>query len=154
MINRIGTLGRVLGLLDVDSPTVETVLVSILNANENVAALIAGRIFPNAIPQKEIMPAIVYQQISGRLDYANDGATGLSSPRVQLVCWDDTYAGAKTLAKAVESALSGYTGIVDDIQIQGIFKIDEGDMPELNNSEEGLRRYGIRQDYEIWNCEV
>lgn len=151
MIYRIGQLGRILGLLDLNEPTIEKAIVSILSGSENVVARVGNGIYPNFIPPKANMPAITYQQISGGKDYAADGEDSLSHPRIQIVCWDATYSGALLLAKAVRAVLSGYRGVVNSINIQATFLLDENDMPEIDASNELLNRFGIRQDWEVWN---
>lgn len=58
-------------------------------------------------------PRIVLYRISGRPDYTMSGASGLAEARVQIDCYSQTQAGAKTLAASVKAALSGRrTGLI------------------------------------------
>lgn len=83
-----------------------------LAADLDVAAVVADRIHPMRMPQPPTLPAIVYQKIAGPRDYTHDGPSGLVDARVQFSCWDETYAGAKTLADKVRRAVSGFSGLM------------------------------------------
>lgn len=67
------TLGQYLRRLLVEDP--------------GVAALAAGRVYTEVLPQAPKVPAVVFTVVSGDADYALDGPTGVGVRRVQVDSW-------------------------------------------------------------------
>lgn len=68
------------------------------------------RISPNKLPQRPVLPALVYQGISRpRNELTHDGDSGLRSPRVQWSAWGKTYDDARALAEVLANELHGVT---------------------------------------------
>lgn len=83
----------------------ETAVYTRLTTHAGTAALIGTRCYPLRLPQKPVLPAVVYQRIS------SSGRAGTSDRRVvryQFSCWASTYAGVKALAEQVRDALEYY----------------------------------------------
>jgi hypothetical protein len=98
--------------------TIEEGLVAFLLAQSGITTLIGTRIMPAPLRQNVQLPAISYQLISVRDDVLHDGPQGLPDTRIQLDCWADTYAGAKTLAATVKTAVHGYKGTMGTVSVQ------------------------------------
>lgn len=115
-----------------------------------VSAIIESRFFPGAIPEGQILPAAVYQQISAVHDETLDGADGLANARFQLSAWAATRIAAKALAETIRLRLQSYRGTLGSVVIQDISLIDRRDLLEeaVNNAQQ--RRYGVQLDFEIW----
>ncbi len=128
---------------------VETAIVALLLGDSDVTALVGTRVEPVQTSQTLIRPNVVYQRVTTSRVHTQDGATGLADCRLQVSCWADTYAAAKTLADKVRLALDAYKGTAAGITVDGIFLQDEGDMPQppLAGGEKGI--HGVRQDYRI-----
>jgi hypothetical protein len=108
----------------------EEALRSALLANVGLAALTSTRIYWVNRPQGTALPAVVLHRISGQPDMHMTGPSGLTESRVQADCYGATYAASVGLARALEAALSGYSGTISGIKFSSI-TID-----------------GIRSDYE------
>lgn len=96
---------------------------------EEITALLAGvaggRRHWFQAPQEEARPYVVLQRISGLANYHMKGPSGYVFSRVQIDCYADTRTEAKTVARAVSEALSGYRGGT----IQGAFIDGQRDLP-------------------------
>ncbi len=81
-----------------------------------IESLVAGRIYPVRLPQKAVMPALTYQQISGvRIGQLN-GPASAADPRYQVDAWAGSWNAAWELGNAVRQRLEGFTGFWDDTQ--------------------------------------
>ena len=125
-----------------------------VNPGPDVWTCTTYRLYPGEIPQAIDLEAITYQRISGpRLDNLST-APGLAYPRFQINSWATTYALAKALAKAVRQRLNSYTGVIGAYTIRDCRLLDEADAIDLTAGTDQRRRYGIRQDFEIWHSET
>jgi hypothetical protein len=62
--------------------------------------------------------------------YSDDGEDGIEEARIQLDCWGTTYSSAKTVARAVKTALSAFDGIVSGVRFRYITLGLEHDIQE------------------------
>ena len=75
-----------------------------------VAAHVAdGRVFPNIAPNNVQKPYVVYARISSAPENTLADGAPIDNVRLQVDCFDTTYAGAVTLAEAVKAALAAST---------------------------------------------
>lgn len=95
--------------------TLEEALYYHLVNTAGVAALISTRVYPNVIPEDVAQPAAAYQKISGSPILNHGGPSGLETSRIQITCRATTYAVAKSVAKAVKTALDGFTGLMGGV---------------------------------------
>jgi hypothetical protein len=124
---------------------VEGAVYDILSDAAGVSALVGTRIYPMFAPQDVALPAIAYQRVSGGREYSHSGDSSLLRPRLQVLCIDDGYAGAKALAAAVTAALSAHSGTHGNVEVQASFLDAEADeYGELN------RQWVVRQDWILW----
>jgi hypothetical protein len=91
-----------------------------LLAIAGLTALIAGRVYWVNRPQGSVLPAIVLHRVSGQPDMHLIGPSGLTESRVQADCYGATYAACVSVARALEAAVSGYSGTVSGIKFQSI----------------------------------
>lgn len=110
--------------------------------------LVGDRVYPMRLPQDEPLPAVVYQSISRAREESHSGPSGLYHPRIQLNCWDDSYTGAKKLAKRIIQALDGYKGTVGSIKI-GKIKVAN----VLDDQEEETDMFRQIVDIIVWHGE-
>jgi hypothetical protein len=129
---------------------IEKAIRSILIDDSAVKNLVSTRVYPIVRREGSSLPAIVYQQITGARDHVMSGPSGFVSSRFQINCWADTYAGADELADAVRIAFDGYDGTKENVVIQCIHVIDEGDMPVISPDNEALNFHGKRLDIMVW----
>jgi len=95
---------------------------SILLADPAVYGLVGTRIFPLELPLECTFPAISYL-------FPSDPYKRVARPaRLQVDCWAEDVMECKNLKLAVENALNGYAGIVNGVNIEGIFPISPYDL--------------------------
>jgi hypothetical protein len=106
-------------------------LADLLKADADVAAFVKKRVFPRIMPETEQYPLLVYTRISDTPLRVLAGPAKIKSPRYQIDVWSQTDAEAVELADAVQAALDGYVGRIEDVAVtisfqggQAIF--DEG----------------------------
>ena len=100
-----------------------------------LASLAGGKRYWLIAPQGTKPPYAVMQRITGFRDRHFQGPSGLVESRVQIDCYDKTYAGAASMARSVNALLSGRrVGI-----IQAIFIDSERDLPaaDAGDSKQG-----------------
>jgi hypothetical protein len=85
------------------------------------SAVAGNRIYPGQLPQGEIRPSVVYNEISNVGDHTMQGASGLARPRYQIDAWAQTADAAASLALLVKARLDGYSGAWGAINVQGVF---------------------------------
>jgi hypothetical protein len=71
-----------------------------------LAAVAGGRVFPNIAPSNVQKPYVVYARISSAPENTLADGAPIDNVRLQVDCFDTTYAGVVTLAEAVKAALA------------------------------------------------
>lgn len=127
----------------------EEALRSYLLAGSDIAALVAARIHWVRSPQGAASPRVVLYRISGLRDMHMQGPSGLVASRVQVDCIGGSYGSAKTVARAVEARISGFSGTAFGTEFQGCFLIGERDDFEDTDTPDKLFRTSL--DFNIWH---
>jgi len=133
---------------------IETAVRALLMADAVVAGLVAGRIYPLRLPQgpSQIMPAVVYQQVSATTEYGVAKVVGPNRVRLQVTAWArdvgtaSGYDKAKAVALAVRQALEGRSAEVSGETVVGIFFRGGRDMP-FEKDEPTV--FGYSEDFEV-----
>ena len=128
----------------------EEALIATLLASSGVSALVGARVYPGARPQGSILPALIFNRISGAPGYTTQGSDGLSESRVQIDAYASSYGATKALARATQGALSGLSGTRHGVVFQGVFMDSardgfEGESPE--------RIFRVSMDFTVWAVE-
>ena len=127
----------------------EEQLASYLLASTALAALVGTRINWVRSPQGTISPRIVLYRISGVRDMTlNSGPTGFVASRVQCDCIGTSYSSAKSVARAVEARLSGYSGTRGTVRFEGAFLVGERD--DFFDTETPDKLFRTSLDFNIW----
>jgi hypothetical protein len=113
----------------------EGAIVSKLRATSGVTDITGLRIWPARRVQARDLPAITVQRVSGAPVYTNDGESGLAEARIQIDSWGATYTEAKNAARAVQTALSAFTGTVDSVAFRFSYLDTERDDQEGGGDE-------------------
>jgi hypothetical protein len=100
---------------------IEAAIRSILLADPTVYGLVGTRIQPAPLPLDTTYPAISHLKVSDPYSRI------VGRPRIQIDCWSTDWTECQTLAKAVESSLDGYSGIVNGVNIEIIVPLDYQD---------------------------
>jgi hypothetical protein len=93
---------------------VEHVLDSLLASSTAITA-ITPRIYPLVLPNEAVLPAVEYLFV-GASSKPTFSTRGITTYRVEINCWGNSYADAVALRDAVKNTLSGYTDGVTTIQ--------------------------------------
>ncbi len=125
--------------------TFGTYLRRLLTGDAGVAALAAGRVYSEVLPQNGVVPAIVFNEVAGDSDVDLDGPTGIRSRRVQVDAWAKTRTEATALGLAVRAALDGHVGGAAGLEVQSAFHLFERWDFDAQTS-----LFRTSQDYEIW----
>jgi hypothetical protein len=132
--------------------TVDQDIVDLLEASAGVTAIVgsgaSARIYPLIVKQGDNYPAITYQIISETREPELTQQNGFIQVRVQLTCWAETYAGARTLKEAVRNCIDGSSSTFPS----GVFIENSIDsVEESEGSRPGL--YAKRLDALVWFTE-
>jgi hypothetical protein len=124
--------------------TIETSLIYILSQDSTVVSLAGNRGYPLVIPIDSELPAWAYQLISGMDGMAHGGPTGTNDARIQITVTADSYEEAKTLAIAINAALSGYRG---DAVVDESYEIESSIIENIRDGyNQTVKTYTIRLD--------
>lgn len=104
---------------------------ALLLADAGVSALVGTRVTWGARPQGSALPAVVLHLISDVPGYTLAGDNGHRDSRVQVdSIGEGQPLSALNVARAVQAALSGYSGTVAGTIFQGIFIDQTRDLSE------------------------
>lgn len=131
-----------------------------LTDHASIAAIVAGRVYPDAIEQGAAMPAIVYWKVSTDHEHTVQGLAGAAATRIEIECYADTRTASHALAKAVKDALMPedeshpIRGLVNGTTFLDVM-LDQGqrayDLPPTEGNDE--HRYVITQDFVFTHLE-
>ena len=105
---------------------------TLLGADDAIAALVGGRIYPVILPRGYTYPAICFHVFSDVPDYDFAGTTGHKSAQVQIDCYGASATSARQVAAAVTDLLADFSGSLEDGSlVEGAFIERDMDMPFL-----------------------
>ena len=70
-----------------------------------LAGVAGGRVFPNVAPNNVQKPYLVYARVSSAPENTLADGAPIENPRLQVDCFDTTYAAAVALAETVKDAV-------------------------------------------------
>lgn len=83
----------------------ETELYAVLAAAPGLTALVSTRIYPDAIPEDSVLPAVVYSRASTDPVLSVSGQKFAETARFQITAWDKTRTSSAAVASQIEAAL-------------------------------------------------
>lgn len=86
------------------------------------------RIAPIRMAEGVAFPRIIFQNTNGQPVYADSGDTGLAQDGFHIECQAQTVTGAGSLRNAVQTALSGYKGLMGSSKCEACFIVGGGDV--------------------------
>ena len=102
-----------------------------------LSSLAGGRVYPMIAPDSPTKPFIIYQNIANTPEVTLANGVPINNTRMQIDCYDKTYAAVKALAAAVQAALvaAPFTNI-----------------PLMNQDlyEQEVKLYRVQLDYSLW----
>jgi hypothetical protein len=69
------------------------------------SSLVGGRMYPNVAPNNVQKPYLVYMRVSSKPENTLADGVPIENTRVQIDCFDTTYAAVVALAEGVKAAL-------------------------------------------------
>ncbi len=111
-----------------------------------VAALVSDRIYPSVLPDKPVLPAVVYQVVSNEQTFTHDGPVPLRRPRIQLDVWAKRRLDAERVEGALMAALVGYRGPMGAVDYTSGWGLELS--TDLYEQDTGLHR--ISMDFRGW----
>ena len=113
--------------------TIETSIFALLSP------LVAGRCYPDVVPDLTALPALAYQGVGGSVvEFAEGGIASKENMRLQVVVWSKTRLEASTIIRQVRAALIG-----------SAFQVTTYGAPVWLH-DEALQISGARQDFSLW----
>jgi hypothetical protein len=86
-----------------------TLLHEKITGNPEIAAIIASRMYPVALPQTPTVPAVVYFFDNATSTLSNSGPSGLGSATLRVDSWADNFDEDKTLYSIQQTYLIHYS---------------------------------------------
>lgn len=130
---------------------IEESLVAYLLADASISALVSDRIHWGRIEAPALAPYVIMQKISAPRGYHMLGSDGLVESRIQVDCFAVTYLSAKSVARAIETRLSGFRGTQATTDFKAAFLQDERDTIIDDDAPADLM--GVSLDFTIWHKE-
>ena len=69
-----------------------------------LSSVVGGRVYPNIAPNNVPKPYVVYARVSSSPENTLGDGSPIDNTRLQVDCYDNTYAQAVALAEAVKAA--------------------------------------------------
>ena len=102
-----------------------------------LSALAGGRVYPLIAPDSPIKPFIIYQNIANTPEVTLANGVPISNTRMQIDCYDKTYAAVKAFAAAVQAAMTSATFTNVPLMNQDLY-------------EQEVKLYRVQLDFSIW----
>lgn len=83
----------------------ETALYAVLAAYAPLTALVSTRIYPDAIPEDQVLPAVVYGNEGATPEVCLDNSIAATSTRFRIAGWGTTRTAAGAVGDQVVAAL-------------------------------------------------
>lgn len=126
----------------------EKAFADLLLGSEALAALVGDRIYPVIRPQGSPTPCVVYNGFAPEQVMTTSGRANLAGKRLQLDVYAKTYPEAKAIEAAVNDRLIGFSGVIGDVEFQGIF--DNGGRGDGFEHTAPDQLFRVSTDYLVW----
>lgn len=138
--------------------TVEQAVLSHLEADASVAALVGTRLYLLTLPQKPTLPAVLVSLVDDMSGHHLRGPAGTTPARVQVEAVAaagsgvDPNAVANGLAEVIDAALDGVKFSVGSpaLEVSGSFR----QLRQVLYEADELRLVRVLQDYVVWSRTV
>jgi hypothetical protein len=133
----------------------EQVIVDQLENDPDVAALLAGRIYPVIAPASAALPFATWRRQNVTREMTLSGPLGVPTVSLAVDIYAESYAAVRDIADRVRAALNGFSGSVGNwisveiVSLQsesdGFVQLSGGDLPPV---------YSVTQTYSVlWQSE-
>lgn len=129
-------------------------LAKYLRDNETLNAVVAGRIYPQVLPQQSNFPSIMYTPTTVTYDNALQTHTGFVRQMVQLSIHDSTFGKARQIGHIVRQVLQDYSGNMCGVHVQATHTISDIMSTEDNSTMYNTSEYVNILEFEFQYTEV
>jgi len=120
--------------------TAEELIYNTLKNNPDIRTTFGNRIYPQVLPQRTTLPALVLFKVSDPRPQAHSGDSGLSVGRFQITAFATDFQTVKEVMPHIRAALAAHKANF----------LDEGDLPYEQRS--GV--FGRFQEWQFFNKEA
>lgn len=108
---------------------IESAFKLLVESCDGSPAVFADRVFPFILPQNYTSPSLTYQIISGPRDYTQDGPDGVTTFRIQVDIWANSYATVAEVRDLLVAGMSGAHKVTfGGVKFRGVFIDSERDL--------------------------
>ena len=126
-----------------------------LASKATVTAVTGQRIRCSNLLEGDTYPAIVVRKVDGGHEHDLDGSAGSALPRVRVISWAETDAGAESLAEIVRLVMQGYRGTMGSHTVHATILIGDSDeIPDVAEDGGDVHAYAVVHDYLIRHDEA
>lgn len=126
---------------------IEDSLYAIFRANTALVTIAGDRIYPDKLPQKPTLPAVVYTNVGSSPVAQHNGPASLEKTRIQIDAFARTSRDARLLIDAVRQAVESYRGSIGGHRIDTILILDHA-VGDFDDVPDDFRRM---TEIEIWH---
>lgn len=109
------------------SVDVEEIFPLLLANNLEAVVLIGDRVFPNRIPQRDVLPAVIVRRIAGGPIHTSNGRSDVRRASFQVECWSEvSQEQARAINRAIQ-AIETKSERIGDWWVQSLFINPETD---------------------------
>ncbi len=125
----------------------ERTIVSLINNDVDVDAILNKRFFPVRIPQSnKTFPAATFRRMGTSPTDSKDGASSLDTHKLMIDLWGNSYSELKDLAKKIRAAIDRKSVSLFGIDVDSIIFVNDkdgfSDNTDLNHL---MQEYKIRE---------
>jgi hypothetical protein len=102
-----------------------------------LSGLAGGRVYPLTAPDSPTKPFIIYQNIANTPEVTLANGVPINNTRMQIDCYDKTYAAVKALAVSVQAAMAAASFTNVPLMNQDLYEQD-------------VKLYRVQLDYSLW----
>lgn len=111
-------------------------LVTLLQNDAGVSALVSGSIYLSELPRGYTLPAICAHRYNGTQEYGVSGPVGVREDQVQFDIYGPDATTAQQVSEAVRHVLDAFTGVLSDgTKVQACYMERDMDMPFMTHAD-------------------
>ena len=127
---------------------IEAGLVALVQGTAAVNAIAAVGGHLSEVPKDGVLPTWTYVFISAPDSYTLAGEHGLIEARIQIDCYGNNGAECIRLARAIDRVLSGYSGILTDVDSTAVDSCFRSNLIDFFDT--AARTYRRLLEYKLW----
>ena len=112
--------------------------------NQFMQPKLRNRLYPYVLPQKPVLPAVVYNSVSIERVHALQKDTGFVKHRLQFSTYAKTAKQATETASIIRAELSDFSGDMAGLSIGGVLLISE-----VTDYEKDTDLYSVKVEFEF-----